>query len=234
MTVVAIVAIMASLSYTVMVYGAGRARMNNTVFDVAAVVSTAQLRALSRGVPHYMLVFQDADGQVTVSVLERPDLGPAPIWDALDLTAGPEAALAFERTLPNGTIEPVDALLRDRVTMGVGSGPDSGGIAFMDLDSPRIRRPLPAPFNTIPLASAFAPANLNLPSSELLAGCSFCIAGARPYGVIRFNTNGTVQPMTGDAETGGTIAFMPNTTEESNFEPRLLTISAPAGAVRVF
>jgi hypothetical protein len=27
---------------------------------------------------------------------------------------------------------------------------------------------------------------------------------------------------------------MPNTTEESNFAPRLLTISAPAGAVRIF
>jgi hypothetical protein len=55
-----------------------------------------------------------------------------------------------------------------------------------------------------------------------------------PYGVIRFNTNGTVDILTGDAETGGTVAFMPNTAEESNFAPRLLTISAPAGAVRIF
>ncbi len=55
-----------------------------------------------------------------------------------------------------------------------------------------------------------------------------------PYGVLRFNTDGTMEMMTGGAESGGVIAFMPNTSEERGFEPKLLTISAPAGAVHTF
>jgi hypothetical protein len=219
-----------------MFYGGGRSRVNNTTFELAALYSTAQLRALSHGVPHYIVLHQDAEGRIRAALLERPDAQPALAWDALDLSQGPEVALAFERTLPDGTLETVNAPLRDRVTLGTSTGLDSGGIAFLDLDSPRIRRPLPAPFNTIALTTpAFTPIHPEQPSRELLAGCSFCVEGTgQPYGVIRFNTNGTVEMRTGAVATGGTLALMPNTLDETHFAPRLLSISAPAGAVRVF
>jgi prepilin-type N-terminal cleavage/methylation domain-containing protein len=235
MAAMAIIAILASLSVTFMLYGGGRSRVNNAVFELAALYSTAQLRALSHGVPHYIVLHQDSAGLIRAALLERPDAPPALAWDALDLSQGPEAALAFERTLPDGTVETVNAPLRDRLTLGASTGMDSGGIAFLDLDSPRIRRPLPAPFNTIALTSAFTPASPEHPSRELLAGCSFCIEGTGlPYGVIRFNTNGTVEMRTGAVSSGGTLALMPNTRDETHFAPRLLSISAPAGAVRVF
>jgi prepilin-type N-terminal cleavage/methylation domain-containing protein len=236
MAAMAIIAILASLSVTLMIYGGGRARVNNTVFDLASLYSAAQLRALSRGVPHYIVLHQNSEGRTRAALLERPDAQPALAWNALDMTQGPEAALAFERTRPNGTVELFHATLRDSLTLGAGSGPDSGGIAFLDLDSARIQRPLPAPFNTLALTTpAFTPPNPDQPSSALLAGCSFCVEGTgQPYGVIRFNTNGTVEVKTGAVSSGATLAFIPNTLDETHFAPRLLSISAPAGAVRIF
>jgi prepilin-type N-terminal cleavage/methylation domain-containing protein len=236
MAAMAILAILASLSVAFMLYGGGRARVNNALFDLAALSSTAQLRALSHGVPHYLVLHQDAQGRIRASLLERPDAQPALAWTTLDLTLGPEAALAFERTRLDGTVETVHAPLRDQLTLGASTGPDSGGIAFLDLDSPRLQRPLPAPFNTIALTTpAFTPPEPDQPSRELLAGCSFCVAGAGlPYGVIRFNTNGTVEVPTSAGASGGAIALMPNTLDETHFAPRLLSISAPAGAVRIF
>lgn len=236
MAAMAIVAILAALSVTFMLYGGGRARVNNAVFDLAALCSAAQLRALGQGVPHYLVLHQDAQGRLRAALLERPDAQPALTWSALDLTQGPEVALAFERTRPDGTRETVNAPLRDVLTLGASTGPDSGGIAFLDLDSARLRRPLPAPFNTIALTTpAFTPAELEQPSRELLAGCSFCVEGVGlPYGVIRFNTNGTVELPTSAGGSGGALALMPNTLDETHFAPRLLSISAPAGAVRVF
>jgi len=236
MAAMAILAILASLSVTWMIYGGGRARVNNALFDLAALYSTAQLRALSQGVPHYIVLHQDSGGRIRAALLERPDAPPALAWNALDLTQGPEVALAFERMRPNGTLETVNAPLRDQLTLGASSGPDSGGIAFLDLDSARLQRPLPAPFNTIALSTpAFTPAEPDQPSRQLLAGCSFCVEGAGlAYGVIRFNTNGTVEVPTGAGSSGGVLALMPNTLDETHFAPRLLSISAPAGAVRIF
>ncbi|MDY7231976.1 pilus assembly FimT family protein [Hyalangium rubrum] len=235
MSAVVILTVLATLALTVRVYGLGRARVNNAVFDVAALFSTAQLQALRSGVPHYLVLQQPADGRVRITLLERPDAQPAIAWDALDLSQGPEAALAFQRTRPDGTSELSPATVRDRLTLGGSAGMDAGGLAFLDLDSPRLRRPLPPPFHTTPLTTpSFTPVDLHLPTRELLGGCSFCVGGAQPYGVIRFNPDGTVRLETGGVETGGTLALMPNTPEESRFAPRLLTIAAPAGAVRVF
>jgi type II secretory pathway pseudopilin PulG len=251
MTAVAIIAVLASLAVTVMVYGTGRARTNNAVFDIAAMLSTAQLSAMSRGTPHYVIIYRDPSGQIQSVLMERPDAPPAVDWDNLDLAHVPgtpgnplsgqegpfnSPSLFFEREDAAGVVQMVPALELDRLKMAMASGPDSGGIAFLDLDSTRINRPLPAPFNTIPLTTPLAlPANPDLPTTDLLAGCSFCVESAGvPYGVIRFNTDGTVEMMTGDAESGGVIALMPNTTEETGVEPKLLTISAPAGAVHTF
>src|SRR5690349_19441529 len=56
MAAVVILIILSALAATFMVYGMGRARMNNAVFDVAALINSAQLRAISRGTPHYIFI----------------------------------------------------------------------------------------------------------------------------------------------------------------------------------
>jgi type II secretory pathway pseudopilin PulG len=248
MTVVAIVAVLATLAVTLMVYGTGRARMNNTVFDMAAMMSTAQLSAMSRGSPHYVIIYRDPQGQIQSVLLERPDAPPQIDWTALDLSHVPgdpgvpntgqegpwnSPSLRFQTQDAAGVPVVLPPVELDRLKMAMASGPDTGGIAFLDLDSDRIRRPLPAPFNTIDLNTLAAAPDLNLPTTNLLAGCSFCVESAGvPYGAIRFNTDGTVDIMTGPNRTGGVIAFMPNTSEETGFQPKLLIISSPAGAIK--
>jgi len=254
MTVVAIVAVLASLAVTVMVYGTGRARMNNTVFDLQALMATAQLSAVSRSATHYLIIYRDPNGQIQSVMMERPDGRPlVNWWEDLDLshvpgtpgdpTSGQEGPwnspdMFYERIDAGGVVQLVPATELDRLKMAMGSGPDSGGVSFLDLDSSRLPRPLPAPFNNIPVTTPGAtPAEgTELPTSDLLAGCSFCIENSAgvPYGVLRFNPDGTVEIATGPVRSGGIIAFMPNTTEENRFQPKLLIISSPAGAMQTF
>jgi prepilin-type N-terminal cleavage/methylation domain-containing protein len=237
MIAVVILLILSSLAVTFLLYGAGRARMNNAVFDMAALSSSAQLSAMSRGTPHYLLVRQTADGDLRLHVLERPDTLPVIDWNALDLSGGPEAALEFDDPQDVGPAIRRNAFNRGQLVLGASTGPDSGGLAFLDLDSARIPDPLPAPYNNLPTTTAAnpAPARMDMPTPELLHGCSFCInPSGEPYGVIRFNPNGTVQVMTGGSQTGGVIAFMPNRDTEAAVVPRLLTIAAPSGAINVF
>jgi hypothetical protein len=237
MTTGVIVLVLAALAGLSGVYGLGQARMNNAVFDVAALITSTQLRAISRGAPHYLLVRQTADGHLRVHLIERPDsppLSPSQ-WASLDLTQGPGKALEFTRTLPDGTQVQSNALLREQVVLGNGTGPDSGGLAFLDLDSQRIQRPLPAPFNAVALTTAATPPNVDRPTPDLLAGCNFCInPSGESYGALRFNPDGTMEVVTGNARSGAVIAFAPNTRTEADVVPRLLTVSAPAGAAVVF
>jgi prepilin-type N-terminal cleavage/methylation domain-containing protein len=241
MTAVVIIIILAALSVTFMVYGMGKARMNNAVFDVTAMVGTAQLRAISRGSPHYIFLYQTPDDRLHMLLLERPDLSPTPNWGALTLTlpgSPPEVALAFNTVDALGNPVVRNAIIRDQLVLGAGSGSDAGGLAFLDLDSNRITKPLPAPFSAIPLTTPlFTASPLNEPSLNLLVGCNFCIEngnGGPPYGVLRFNSDGTMEVMTGNSPSGAAIAFAPNTKDEKGFTPKILTVSAPAGAAVVF
>lgn len=223
MAAVVILIILSALAATFMVYGMGRARMNNAVFDVAALINSAQLRAISRGTPHYIFIHQTADGRVRIHLLERPDAPRLSMaqWAALDLSQGPAAA--------------VNALSRDQLVLGSSTGPDSGGLAFLDLDSRRIGRPLPAPFRAIPVTTAVTPGDPDMPTPDLMAGCNFCInPSGEPYGVLRFNSDGTMEVLTGNAPSGAVIAFAPNTRNETGIVPKLLAVSAPAGSTVVF
>ncbi|WP_224361584.1 pilus assembly FimT family protein [Hyalangium versicolor] len=236
MTAVVILIILAALSVSFMVYGMGKARMNNAVFDVTAMINGAQLSAVSRGSPHYVFIYQTGN-DLRIQVLDRPDW-PWPVgwdWANVDLSNGPDAALAFTRQLEDGTVQNLNAPIRDQLVLSAGSGMDAGGLAFLDLDSGRIRKPLPAPFSAIALTSTATANPLDKPTHDLLAGCNFCVAGAgTPYGVLRFNADGTMRVMTGIAPSGAVIAFAPNTEDETGFAPKLLSISAPAGATVVF
>lgn len=237
MAAAVILLILSALAATYMVYGTGRARMNNAVFEVAALINSAQLRAISRGTPHYVLIRQPAGGRVRIHLLERPDaprLGAA-AWAALDLSQGPERALAFNRTRPEGTVEVANALARDQLVLGSSTGPDSGGLAFLDLDSNRIRKPLPAPFRAIPLTTTAHSNEVDRPTPDLLAGCNFCInPSGEAYGVLRFNSDGTLEVLTGNAPSGAVIAFAPDTRSETGIPPKLLAVSAPVGTTVIF
>lgn len=236
MTTVVILLILAGLAVTFAVYGTDQARMNNAVFDVAALVNSAQLRALSRGSPQYLFLHQTPDHRVRLLVLERLEDTPTPDWNALDLTQSPEEALASTHALPDGTPEAHSALLCDELVLGTRTGADAGGLAFLDLDSSRIPKPLPAPFNAIALTTPLStPASVNAPTLELMAGCNFCVEpSGHPYGVLRFNPDGTLQVLTGDAPSGAVIAFAPSGADERDVVPKLLTVSAPAAATVVF
>nr|AYM52351.1 hypothetical protein [Hyalangium minutum] len=249
MAAVAILAILVALSSYGLRY-TGTARMNNAVFDVAALMNTAQLRAISRGAPHYIFIHQPFQnttqpGRVRVLMIERPDV-PAITrtdWQTLNLTSGVAEALQYTGTRSDGTVGPMNANPRDRVELGTtwtepgNSQPANASfLGFLDLDSIRIRKPLPPPFSAISMTTTVQAPNLNIPALDLMVGCNFCInpSGSEPYGVLRFNADGTMDVMTGNARSGAVIAFAPSTREERDVIPKLLTISAPAGAVVVF
>lgn len=249
MAAVAVLAILVALS-TIGLRYTGTARMNNAVFEVAAMINTAQLRAISRGAPHYVFIHQPMQhptqpGRVRVLLMERPDVPsiPAANWQTLDLTNGPAEALQFTGTRPDGTVGPMNAIIRDRLELGTtwteagNSQPTNASfLGFLDLDSTRIRKPLPAPFSAITLTTTIQAPNLNIPALDLMVGCNFCVnpSGTEPYGALRFNPDGTMEVVTGNARSGGVIAFAPSTREERDVTPKLLTVSAPAGAVVVF
>jgi prepilin-type N-terminal cleavage/methylation domain-containing protein len=242
MTAVVILIILMSLAVG-MLSGAGKARMNNAVFDVAALISAAQLRAVSSGVPHYILIHWPPErgsgsSYLRIHMLERPDEpgpgGAVVNWDALNLLNGPERALEYQ---PNGAAAPIPAANRGTVGLGIGTGAERRDVAFLDLDSQRVRALLRAPFNTISLTTPATASPLDLPSGDLLTGCNFCVpGGGEAYGVLRFNPDGTMQVMTNEANarTGAAIAFSPNTNDEQAVTPRLLIVAAPAGATVVF
>jgi hypothetical protein len=243
MTAAVILIILMALALGMLSF-AGRARMNNAVFDVASLISAAQLRAVSSGVPHFILIHRPpqrgaSDDYLRIHILERPDeLGPTGVpldFNDLDLTNGPEAALAF---LDPATGTARNAFNRGTVGLAISTANDRRDVSFLDLNSTRVRGLLRPPFNTISLDTDTEASPLDLPSGDLLTGCNFCVnpAGDEPHGVLRFNADGTMQVMTGPptARSGAAIAFAPNTDDERTVVPRLLVVAAPAGATIVY
>jgi Tfp pilus assembly protein FimT len=239
-TILAILVALASYGLRFM----GTARMNNAVFDVAAVINTAQLRAVSRGSPHYIFIHQPflhptQPGRVRVVLLERQDTTAIADWNNLNLDDGPAVALAFNT--PSGL---QNAAVRDRLELGttvVEAGsrqPENASfLGFLDLDSTRVRKPLPAPFSAISLTTTASASPVDRPVMDLMVGCNFCVnpSGNEPYGVLRFDPDGTMRVMTStNARSGAVIAFAPSNREEADVVPKLLAVSAPAGALVIF
>jgi prepilin-type N-terminal cleavage/methylation domain-containing protein len=233
LTVVAILGVLAALASTAMFYGMGRARVSNTLFDISAMMSVAQLRAISNGTPHYVIIHNNAQGRLRVSLVERPTASDSDInWNGLDLSQGLGEALSYNEVDESGVATHRLALEREFITLASGSGPDEGGLNFLDPDAKHI--PLPAPFSAIDPSTPFNASPINEPTDRLVAGCTFCItAGGSDYGVIRFNSDGTVTMRTGP-ETGGMLSFVSNTSEGKHDAAKRFVISAPAGVIRVF
>ncbi|XXF77351.1 prepilin-type N-terminal cleavage/methylation domain-containing protein [Myxococcaceae bacterium GXIMD 01537] len=208
MIVVAIIATIAAMAGSFFVYGTGRARLNNAAFEVSSMLSVAQIRASSTGVPQYA-VFFESGGNAGMYLLERADaVGPID-WTMVDVTN--DAA--------------VGGNMRDRMTL---ARSDTAAINFAPLDPANFPGgAVPAPFTAISLTPASA-------SSPLSQACSFCtFNGGITRGVIRFNEDGTVRMLTGGSQVGGVIAFTPNT-DQRNLMHRFVVISAPSGISRVF
>ena len=92
MTAVVILIILTALAVTYMVYGMGKARMNNAVFDATAMINAAQLRAISRGTPHYVFIHQTSRHRThprAPAGAGAPGRAARPAnWNTLDLSRG--------------------------------------------------------------------------------------------------------------------------------------------------
>lgn len=217
MIVVAILGILGAMAATAMVYGSGRARMDNSTFEVAAMLSTGQVRATSTGVPHYAIFFQEGDTRRLI-LLERRDNDPVgPVdWTTVSLADNVQAA---------------GGIVRDR--MNFGRETETASVSFADLElatSPIQPNPLPQPFSAIQIKRGGA-------ATELGRACSFCVdGGGGSRGVIRFEPDGTVRMLTGGAQSaaGGVIGFTPDTERQRNIVTRMVAISVPSGIYRVF
>lgn len=202
----ALLGVLTALAGLAVFHGTARVRVNNAAFEVGSLYAAAQMRATSMGVPHYV-IFTDDGAELGVALLERADALGAFNWASDDVTS-------LERT--GGVVHERLRLSHERGLGLLDLGASSAGL-----------KALPAPFASIAL----------LPSGtdRLLAGCTFCTSGTGgARGVIRFSPNGTVRLMTGGSETGGVVAFAPQTHGGPSGASRWIVIAAPAGAVRIF
>lgn len=223
MVVVAILGILAIMAGTFMVYGTGRARMNNAAFQVVSMLSVGQMRASSTGIPHYAIFYQSTDAGTPAGVylLQRPDDDPTGTidWATVDISNELKAA---------------GGRVREHFSLTNGN---TRAVGFADLSDSAVQlpvKPLPDPFKAISLTQAAA-------ASPLAKACTFCVAGAGgTRGVVRFNTDGTAQMMTGPVATGpslsgGVVALTPTAHDFQNkIIASLIVISTPAGVYRVF
>lgn len=230
MVVVAILGILAIMAGTFMAYGTGRARMNNAAFQVASMLSVGQMRASSTGIPHYIVFYQStaAGTPAGLYLLQRADDDPtgAIDWASVDIANDLQAA---------------GGQVREHYSLTNG---DTRAVSFADLSDATVRLPsevvankLPDPFKAINLAQAAT-------ASPLAKACTFCVSGTGgTRGVVRFNTDGTAQMMTGPVATGpslagGVVALTPPAKTDkglqSNIVTSLIVISTPAGVYRVF
>lgn len=208
MVTIAIAAILSAIAAFGLFYGTGHARLRNGVFQSAAMLSVAKMRAQSSGLYEYVVVYQDGTdfGLLTV--------------ESKSAYAGAEWTEVAAGTLPpvkDGN--PVTETDRLRLS-------DAGGFGLYPLSG--VSAPL-APFQAVPHAgTATTPA--------LLAACSFCQAagGTSAVGVLRFNPEGTVDVPTADTAGGGSLAFAVQDAKKGSLRPTVIAFSAPFGAVKVY
>lgn len=214
MLVVAIIGILASLVIVAMIYGTGRARLNNTSFEVAALSSVAQLRAASTGRPQYIVFYEKADAQGVVLLEREERVGMvAPSWSTVDPTV--------EATTGGRIVEHVPF----RVSAGDST---RGGVEWAEVDDfPLPGATLPRPFAAIPV---------NAPGSTgLMGGCTFCEpgAGGANLGAIRFGTDGLSRVVTGGAPVAGGVVVLRSNQGGEDSELKLIAFSMPTGTVNV-
>ena len=222
MVVVAIIGILAALATVAMIYGTGKARLNNASFEVASLASVAQMRASSTGKPHYLIFYEKGAGaalEAGVMLLEREErTGLAALdWSAFDptndATFGP-GTYVFDRIR---LTSPSNGFSRGAVNWGKKTSFESLGAT------------LPAPYSAIALSASGG--------SGLMAGCSFCQngGGGTHLGAIRFSPDGMNRVVTPTANPplAGGFVVLENTASKESATPKLIAFSMPSGAVNV-
>ena len=218
MVVVAILGILATLAVTQVLYGSGRARLNNATWEISAMSSVAQMRAASRGTTNY-LVFYETKDETGVFRLERREVGgvAVPPWTSID----PHP----EKIYDSAGGAALDVRVDDRIKLSGTNGWQRGGVRFENLGVFGAPKP---PFGAIPLKPSGA--------SGLMAACNFCIAGSGGsfIGAVRYGSDGRVSLATTGAGGlgGGAVALAADRSDEAGL-PRLIAISVPSGAINV-
>jgi prepilin-type N-terminal cleavage/methylation domain-containing protein len=215
MVVVAIVGILATMAVVEVLYGTGRARLNNATWEISALSSVARASAMGRGRPNY-LVFYQSGGESGVLHFEREEHSGIvdPLWVAVDPTDPDTFAAAG-----------VTVRVHDRLRFTGGWG--RGGMRFEALAG---FPPMNDPYKAITKDPAGA--------SGLMAACSFCTAGANGsvLGAIRYAPDGTASIETGPGSPlrfgGGAVALAADRPDEAG-HPRMIAFSVPTGAVNV-
>jgi prepilin-type N-terminal cleavage/methylation domain-containing protein len=222
MVVVAIVGILATMAVVELLYGTGRARLNNATWEISALSSVAQMRAAARGFPNY-IVFYEADGETGVLHLEREERSGIAnlVWNTVD-PLDPDTFVGT--VIPPAPVPTVR--VHDRLRF---SGPwGRRGMRFESL----------AGFSLAARPPYWAISTTPAGASGLMAACSFCEAGGNGsfLGAIRYAPDGTVSIETGPGAPlsmgGGAVALATDSADEAG-HPRLIAFSMPTGAVNV-
>lgn len=209
MVVIGIIGILSALAGVAFIYGTGRARASNAIFEITSMVSVAQMRSMSSRIPNYLVVWERADGSMGAYVLERADPPTLPALNWLTVNPADGAAVGGTRVVA------VPLSQRGGVTP----------FPLANLTASGITVPLLLPFNNVPTV---APGG-----SKLRLACSFCVAGTGgAVGVLRFNGDGTMTVVTGTSQLGASLALASEAGRERP-NPRLIAIAAPSAIVRV-
>lgn len=205
--VLAIIAILAALATAGVFYGVGRARLGNGVFQSASFLALAKMRGERTGLYEYAVVYQDGD-EAGFRLFESKTAYTLADWQGVTAGSAPPVQ-------GGNAVTVVDSLSLA-----------TGGFGFHPLDS--LTAP-PPPFQAVPHAGAGS-------SPSLLAACSFCTAaaGGSAVGVVRFDPDGTITLPTSATLGGGTLAFAVTNASQESRRPKVIALSAPFGAVRIY
>lgn len=202
---IAIAAILAALATVGLLYGTGRARLNNGVYSVSSFATIAQMRARARGTFEYLVFFQKGS-KFGAYLVERQDA--LTDWTTV-------SALDPGATDGNTVVDKIDLS-------------NAGGYDFYPINSTPFGATLPAPFSAIGLTAAAG-------SGSLSTGCTFCIASADggTIGVIQFGPDGLATDISGANVSGGAVALATTHPGEAP-NPKVVVISTPGGVIKVF
>lgn len=219
MVVVAIIGILAALASVALIYGTGKARLNNASFEIASMTSVAQMRASSTGNSQYLIFYDKGAGSsheagvMLLERVERNDIAPLD-WTTVDPTD--------DATLGGGYV--ADRIRLTSASNGFSRGEVSWGKVS---DFAFLGATLPAPFSAIQRQAAGG--------TGLLSACSFCQAGGNGaiVGAILFSPDGLHRIVTTDTAPFGGFVVLQNEADREARMPKLIAFSMPSGAVNV-
>jgi type II secretory pathway pseudopilin PulG len=221
MVVVAIIGVLSTMAGVGLMYGTGKVRLNNAVFEVGSLYSIAQMRAASTGRTHFVAVwYHPTSKRFGAVAFDEPPSQPAVVWTNVvvkDFGIDPEN----DAQLGGRVVEKVDLW-------------KTGGIAFREIATQKAinyASGLPQPFKSISLTASGS-------GNPLAEACSFCIASSGgTLGVVQFDPSGRVSIPNGTGAdsglTGAALVLSPSTNNEEARNAKWLVIAAPAGLVKV-